>query len=532
MIIQINKKYLCLPINTEEDLHLVEFYCDKEKIFEFKIPIKKHDKDSKTYQYYAPINVEKYKGKTLELVSKEAKDWFNDIYQSNDLPKANETNRPRIHFTAEYGWINDPNGLVYYDGEYHLYFQYNPFDTKWENMSWGHAVSTDLLHWQQLDTVLWPDENGTMFSGSAIVHEQKHLEDNVLKEDLVYFYTAAGDANKWSKDKDFTQRIAISDNKGRSLKKLDYYIPTIEKENRDPKVFWHEESSAYIMILWLVDNEFAILRSRDLIMWEISQRFIIDKAWECPDLFQVSNADNPELNKWVFWSADGYYCLGDFDGYTFKPTSDLLEAYSTSLPYAAQTFSGIKDRIISLAWLRTKNENKLYTGAMTIPKELSLITTKNGDRLSQIPVREYFENRKIIYDSHDETNLETNENQIKFKDLYNRAIEVELEFNDNNIEECFEIFYGDEVFKIDRKNKVVSYETCKKSDKSYNIQEVELNEAIYDMHIIFDQDIIEVIANRGMIYIAFEAVGGLDRELLINRPENTKYDTMRVYECI
>ena len=533
MLIQINKKNLYFPINKENELQLVDIYCDNEKIFEFKIPINEVKSDSNHYDYFAAINLESYKGKTINIVvSEEFEDWTKGIFQSNETSELGKESRPKIHFTAGHGWINDPNGLVYYDGEYHLYFQYNPFDTRWENMSWGHAVSTDMLHWEQLDTVLWPDETGTMFSGCAMINERVILDDEVSKEHLVYFYTAAGDTNNWSKDKKFTQRIAISDDKGRSLKKLDYYIPAIETENRDPKVFWHEESSAYIMILWLVDNEFAILRSTDLRSWEISQRFSIDKAWECPDLFELTNVNNDKSKSWVFWCADGYYCLGDFDGYAFEPTTDLLEAYATKLPYAAQTFSGINDRVVSVSWLRTKNKDKTYTGAMAIPKELSLITTKNGERLSQLTVREYYQSRKLIHDNETKTVLDLADSQVKFGDLQNRVIEVEFIFSNNGLDRCYEIFYGDEVCEINLEENLISYASSRNAKNSNDIQEVILKEKINDLQIIFDQEIIEIIGNHGIIYITFEATAQNNRDLSISVSESCNNDIMRVYECI
>lgn len=532
MLIKINKKYLCFPIHKESELHLIEIYCDNTKLYEFKIPISNTNKESSSYDYFAPINVDCFKGNKLKIVSKGNEKWLNDIIQSEQLPEFSRENRPVIHFTPDYGWINDPNGLVYYKGEYHLYFQYNPFDTKWENMSWGHAVSTDMLRWKQVDTVLWPDENGTMFSGSAIVNDKVVLDDKVTKDHLVYFYSAAGDANSWSKGKDFIQRIAISDDNGRTLKKLDYYIPTIEKENRDPKVFWHEESSAYIMILWLVDYEFAILRSSDLKSWTISQRFTIDKAWECPDLFQLENVDNPNVKRWAFWSADGYYCLGDFDGFTFKPITGLQEAYSTSLPYAAQTFSGIEDRVVSIAWLRTKNEGRLYTGAMTIPKELFIVTTKDGERLAQIPIREYLSKRKLIYDKSFKTGHDLSAKHMLVENMKDRVIEVAFKFsyNDKQLSGCYELFYGDEVCTIDIEKNIIRYEGCRISDDLENVKTVKLDDKICDLQIIFDHEIIEIIGNCGTIYAAFEAARQDNRSLSMDVPKNCEDNLIRIYE--
>lgn len=134
-------------------------------------------------------------------------------------------------------------------------------------MSWGHAVSRDLLHWEQKDDVLFPDETGTMFSGSGIVNDRKML--GLPEDTVIFFYTADGNNNKWSAGKQFTQRIAYSTDGGETLHKIDKgVLPTVCKENRDPKVFWHEKSGAYIMTLWLEENDFGIFRSTDLLKWE------------------------------------------------------------------------------------------------------------------------------------------------------------------------------------------------------------------------------------------------------------------------
>lgn len=298
--------------------------------------------------------------------------------------------RPAFHFSARFGWINDPNGLVF-DGEYYqLYFQHNPLNTAWQNMSWGHARSRDLLHWEQLPCVLFPDAEGTVFSGCALVDERGLVSPG--GEALLYYYTAAGGTNGWSEGRAFTQRMALSTDGGMSLQKCEPAIlPAICPENRDPKVFWHEASRAYVMVLWLEGNAFAILRSENLRDWKQSQRLELQDAWECPDLLCL-NTEGAEAGEthWVFWSADGFYFPGSFDGYCFTPDGMRGEAYLNRLPYAAQSFSGVRDRNISVAWLRTPNEGRSFTGLMSIPMELGLRRSFGGWRLCQRPVREFY----------------------------------------------------------------------------------------------------------------------------------------------
>ncbi len=304
------------------------------------------------------------------------------------VKKENKGKRPVIHYTAEEGWINDPNGLIYSDGVYHLFHQWNPYGTEWGNMHWGHAVSRDMIVWESRPVAMEPDEFGTVYSGCAI----RDTEDaaGYGKDALLFFYTAAGGYNSLSRENGnkFTQRLAVSLDKGATLQKKSCIIPHIVHENRDPKVFYHSETNAYIMVLFLDGNEFAVFRSKDLLHWDETQRFSIEKMWECPDLFELGVKDSEDEKHWVFWSADGFYMTGSFDGFRFEPDSDVMTGYDTPLGYAAQTYSGIEDRTVSVAWYRTKNDRGGFRGMMSLPAELSLMRTKDGLRICFKPVRE------------------------------------------------------------------------------------------------------------------------------------------------
>jgi hypothetical protein len=380
--VKITKDYLYIPVKVGKEEKILEIFVKKEdalvKVGEFSLPIDETDADN-TPDYFARFPVKKFIDNTLIIKGDISESFANQI--KNDAYIAEEAlQRPSIHFTAERGWINDPNGLVYHKGVYHLYFQYNPFDTKWNNMCWGHAVSKDLLHWKQEDTVLFPDEDGMMFSGSALVNERGML--GLPKDALLFFYTASGGNTQWSRGKAFTQKMAYSIDDGRTLNKTDKgMLDTICQENRDPKVFWHEESQAYIMCLWLEHNDYAIFRSIDLTKWEQSDRFTLPDAWECPDLIKVKTEKGKD--QWVFWTAYGYYYFGTFDGYRFVTDGVKHKAYLNTLPYAAQTYSGVENRIISISWIKTIQEGRLYRGAMALPRELSVIEWRGEQYLSQ-----------------------------------------------------------------------------------------------------------------------------------------------------
>ena len=272
----ITKNYIEVPVVMESELITLEVMQEngdsQTKICEFQVPAGASTGGFKP-DYFARFTVKDFTGKTLILKGCGDEAFFAGIrqvdceFEESDLDFSNESlPRPKYHFTAARGWINDPNGLVYKDGVYHLYFQYNPFDTRWENMSWGHATSRDLINWTQQETVMYPDENGYMFSGSGFVNKNGCLG---LPEDaLMFYYTAAGECRPWTAERLFTQRLAYSIDGGKTLIKTDRgVVPVISHENRDPKVFWHEETKSYIMILWVDGNEFAILRSTDLEKW-------------------------------------------------------------------------------------------------------------------------------------------------------------------------------------------------------------------------------------------------------------------------
>ena len=306
-VIKVTGDTLFLPICTGKTEKKLEIYLEgtkaPEKLFEFIIPVGDTADGAYPYDYMARFPVEKFTDKTLTLVGDIPQAFWKEVFTASFHPKKT-CDRPAFHFTADYGWINDPNGLVYQDGSYHLYFQYNPFDTKWNNMSWGHAVSQDLLHWKQEKSVLFPDEDGMIFSGSAITNDRELL--GFSKDTLLFFYSAAGSSNEWSQGKEFVQKLAYSTDGGQTLEKQAApCLPTIAKENRDPKVFYHKKSGGYIMCLWLEENEFALFRSEDLAVWTQTDRFTLKDAWECPDLVELM--DEKGKSHWMFWSADGFY---------------------------------------------------------------------------------------------------------------------------------------------------------------------------------------------------------------------------------
>ena len=304
-----------------------------------------------------------------------------------------ETYRPQFHFTAKKNWLNDPNGLVYYEGEYHLFFQHNPSGTDWGNMTWGHAVSPDMVHWKQLPHAIEPDELGTIFSGSGVVDWDNTAGFQTADEKvLIAIYTSAGQFAPT--EKPFTQSIAYSNDRGRTWSKYEEnpVLPHIAGNNRDPKVFWHVPTQKWVMALYLENNDFALFGSPDLKGWTRLSDIQLPEASECPDLFELPVDGDANQTKWVFWGGNGRHLIGTFDGEHFRAESDVLQTEHGANCYAAQTWSDIPSsdgRRLQTAWMSGgKYPDMAFNQQMAFPCELTLRTTIEGPRLFRQPVRE------------------------------------------------------------------------------------------------------------------------------------------------
>ncbi|WP_024872998.1 glycoside hydrolase family 32 protein [Tolumonas lignilytica] len=320
--------------------------------------------------------------------------------------------RPLVHFTPPYGWLNDPNGLVYKDGEYHLFYQFHPFDSVWGPMHWGHAVSTDLLSWTHLPIALAPDKLGVCFSGTAVVDRSNHSGFFAGTEGLLAYYTITGDNAPFNQ----SQGLAYSHDNGRHWTKYAgnpvVANPGLE-DFRDPKVFWHELSQAWIMLV-TTGQQIAIYRSSDAISWQFSSFFgenygaHDERAWECPDLFEINIRDSQET-RWVLivgvqrgayaGGSGTQYFIGHFDGEKFIPENPpetvLWLDYGRDF-YATQTWSDIPTadgRRIAISWMScwpyaNQIPTQSWRSAMTMPQELSLKKTTDGLRLCHAFIRE------------------------------------------------------------------------------------------------------------------------------------------------
>jgi sucrose-6-phosphate hydrolase SacC (GH32 family) len=382
--LKIEKRYLNFPVSGEVDRAKMAFDIGGEKETPVVIRLASEGAD-----YWVFRDMTAHKGKTVKISYEGDADAVRRIYQSDEFAGADslyrETNRPQFHFTSRRGWNNDPNGLLYHNGEYHLYYQHNPYEREWENMHWGHAASRDLVHWTELDDALRPDEIGTMYSGSAVIDHDN--TSGFGKGAMVAFYTAAAPDRQ-------TQCVAWSTDGGRTFTKYDGNPIIDSKEvwnsvdTRDPKVFWYTPEDGegwWVMVLNERDGH-SIYTSTNLREWRYESH--TTGFWECPELFELSIDGDPANTLWVMYGASGTYMLGEFDGRKFTPLHGKY-IYTRGVIYAAQTYTGMTDgRRVQIGWGRVAHPGMPFNGMMLLPTELTLRTTKDGPRLFSVPARE------------------------------------------------------------------------------------------------------------------------------------------------
>jgi fructan beta-fructosidase len=381
-----------------------------------------------------------------------------------------EQYRPQFHFSPAKNWMNDPNGMVFFDGEYHLFYQHYPDGNVWGPMHWGHAVSTDLVSWQHLPIALYPDILGMIFSGSAVVDSRNTSGfGSPEKPALVAIFTQHFMEGEKAGKHDFqTQGIAYSIDKGRTWK-MYTGNPVIKNPGkhdfRDPKVFWHEPSQQWKMILAVKDHV-ELYGSPDLKTWSYLSSFGVDigahgGVWECPDLFEMS-VQGSEQKKWVMLvsinpgapngGSGTQYFIGQFDGqqFTQQQTDTLWLDYGKD-NYAGVTWSNVGDgRRLFLGWMSnwqyaTVVPTTVWRSAMTVSRELKLEETKVGLRVTSYPVKELEDLRnepKTIThflesesDKSAEITLEGQSNEIELTIEKSKSVATfEIQFSNNKQE--------------------------------------------------------------------------------------------------
>lgn len=388
MKIHCKERYLVFPVSYTARIKRVEFRENGRIVYDLDIAL-----DAVEPDYEAFVDMERFMGRELELsvVPDMALQWRT----SSEAPiPCNDRYRPHYHYSPAQGWLNDPNGLIYYNGFYHMFHQYNPVNFRWGNMHWYHAVSRDLLHWEQRGIALFPDEHGTMYSGSAIVDTDNRTGLKSGDHDpLLLFYTAAGGTSALSQGKLYTQCMAYSTDGGVTFHKYEKnpILPHLIEENRDPKIIYHAATNRYIMALYLQGDIFALFASDNLIEWEQIQTLSLPGDTECPDFYPLFVDGDRNKERWVMTGAADRYWIGAFDGYRFIPEGAVGRLHYGANSYASQSFTQGKpgdDRRIRIAWNNAAPLPAPFSQSMNIPCEMSLRTIDGSLMLCANPLKE------------------------------------------------------------------------------------------------------------------------------------------------
>ena len=476
-----------------------------------------------------------------------------------------EKYRPQVHFTPAKNWMNDPNGLVFHNGKYHLFYQHNPFGNTWGHMSWGHAVSNDLVHWEHLPVALGEENNVMIFSGSAVV--DKYNSSGLGSTDIPPLMAIYTGHHPESEIQD--QRIAYSLDNGRRWTKYQAN-PVIGgmAHFRDPKVIWHEETNQWVMVVALSEeHKIRFYGSENLKQWELLGDFGRAGAegvrfWECPDLFELPVDGDPGTSKWVLQvdvnpgsaagGSGGQYFTGEFDGKRFVPDSATVDKtfwvdYGRDF-YAVQSYSNIPEhdgRRIWIAWMNNwdyaeRIPTSPWRSAMTVPREVRLVSTDNGIRLTQQPVREL---KKLRGEYTRVEDVKVSPGRAFMPGFRGKAYEIMIELDPGDAQT-----FGLKVRKGDNEETIIGYDTNQQQlfvdrtrsgavnfDSTFadiTRAPLKLDDAL-EMHIIVDWSSVEVFAGNGTISMTnriFPSPGSRDIEIFSDGGSTTvkKMDIWRL----
>ena len=401
-------KYLLLPIQEEKDEAQVLLDTGSKDDTWMDVRLAQNGSD-----YYVPFALGKGKTATVKILGLKKDALALNLLKLSDTFDTTNTDyyRPSYHFTPLYGWMNDPNGMVYKNGEYHLYFQYNPYGSKWGNMHWGHAVSKDLVHWEHLDPAIARDPVGHIFSGSSVIDKKNTA--GFGKNAIIAIYTNN------SVNHDEVQCLAYSNDNGRTFTKYEGN-PVLTpfdglKDFRDPKVFWYEKGKCWYMIV-SADKEMRLYKSKNLKKWNYVSAFgkgIGQQPcqYECPDFFQLPVNGDKKKMKWVmtmninpgcwFGGSATEYFVGDFDGKKFTcPDANEVKWLDWGKDhYATVTFSNTGDRVLGITWMSNWQYANLTPfkqnrGANGLPRELKLYENNGKYYVSENVAPEVYALRK------------------------------------------------------------------------------------------------------------------------------------------
>ena len=456
-LIRINEqsKYLLLPIQDNGEEATVNIVANGKQERSFSARLAKTRVD-----YTVPLDLTPFMGKevVLNIISSQSRAtvreaqqdacWRNFVLADTFNTANREKFRPAFHHTPLYGWMNDPNGMVYKDGVWHLCYQWNPYGSKWQNMTWGHSTSTDLIHWQHHNPVLLPDGLGAIFSGSsAIDHNNSAGFGN---DAIVALYTSAGASQM--------QSLAYSTDGGYSFTTYPGNpIVTLETEARDPNMFWNEQTKQWNMVLaHALEKEMLFFTSPDLKNWTLQSRFgkgigAQDGVWECPDLFELPVSGTDE-KKWVllcninpggpFGGSATQYFIGDFDGKKFTADTDANGNIATKwMDYGKDHYASVSwsdapnGRRTTIAWMSNwqyaaEVPTLQYRSANTLPRDMGVFKDTDGQYyLSSTPSPELDALRGKLAHNQRKLAIGTKENSIALPSSNDGICEIVMDID-------------------------------------------------------------------------------------------------------
>lgn len=497
-------------------------------------PVRRYETELATsgddVDWYAYFTLDGYQGKSARLfVSQATKDGFELIRQADKVPGSEdwyeEDLRPQFHFSQQVGWNNDPNGMVYLDGEWHLYFQHNPVGWSWGNMTWGHAVSQDLIHWKQLPNVLFPHTmaKGACFSGGAIIDHKNTAGWKTGRNDvLVAFLTDTGAG----------ESLAYSNDKGRTFTWYEGN-PVVKHQGRDPKVLWYaydehdtplnarakELGGHWVMAVYDEHPEhkqnIAFYTSTNLKEWQKQSH--LPGYFECPELFELPVDGKADDTRWVIFAADARYALGTFDGRQFTPEHDGKHQVHHGPYYASQTFENSPDgRRIQIGWAQIAMPGMPFNQTFSIPTHLTLRTTGEGIRMFARPIQEI---EKLHQKKHSARPAELTSNSPVSVNVSGELFDIRATFHVGSAKEVGLDIGGYRIVYDNQKQEL--------QNASMKPQKGQVS-----MQVLVDRPLIEIAGNDGAVFITSPRAskGNIDTIKAFTEGQGAKLISLEVYE--
>ena len=559
--LEITGKYLLIPVQSPTPGYrgnTVRVDVDGVTAYKFGVFLAP---SAETVDAWGCIDVGEYVGKKAQIScdSGPADRWpgASALIKSSDeisssVPIYTEKGRPQFHFSQRVGWNNDPNGMVYSDGLYHLSWQCNPMIAAFANMFWGHAVSKDLVHWEEMPIAIrtfgkgLPKEKlhpamvlGQAYSGGAAVDHNNTLGKQVGNTKTLIAAitdTAGGDPKAGG---NFGESLAYSTDNGKTYTLLRNYNPIISHKGRDPKLFWYEPGQHWCIVVYDGGHEvkepkgwigrMAFYSSKDLKTWT-KESETEEIYHECPEFVELPVDGDPKNKKWLLMDATPRYQVGTFDGKTFKPDDAATRLTMGGEIKAGQCFSNAPDgRAIFMVWARTfqKNKNTSFNQGFTLPLELSLKTSEDGIRCYANPVKELevLRGEEILAVKYQKLN--TGDNVLKFKKPSELVeIVMTIDYSQGSKPASIDVQLGDDKIScnlaskelVAGKGKLVSYDT---------------EDGKLDLRIYVDRPTMEVFAEHGAVYLLHNRAqmgASLDKVLVRVHGGDATLESLKAYE--